>query len=73
MADDGSRVVFLRAKSGDDPTTCLWSADTSSGEQRLLVDPAELLADGSTEELPAAEKARRERARESAAGIVSYA
>lgn len=73
VSEDGSRLVFLRAKSGDDPTTCVWTADTGSGEQRLFVDPTEILAAGSTEELPVAEKARRERARESAAGVVSYA
>lgn len=73
MSDDGLRVLFLRAKSGDDPTTCVWLADTGSGEQRLIVDPSDLLAAGSDEELPAAEKARRERARESATGVVSYA
>ncbi|MEM9565898.1 MAG: prolyl oligopeptidase family serine peptidase [Actinomycetota bacterium] len=67
---DAERVLFLRSRSGNDPVLCLWSLDRSGNEQ-LLVDPAEIGIDES--DLPAAERARRERARESAGGIVGYA
>ncbi len=70
VAGDGSRVLFLRSRGGFDPLTCLWAADGANGAERLLVDPAALASgDG---ELPAAERARRERAREGASGIVGY-
>ncbi|GAB2812694.1 prolyl oligopeptidase family serine peptidase [Actinocorallia aurea] len=70
VAPDGSSVVFLRSKDGTDPVTCLWRLDPATGEERLLADPASLGIDES--DLPAEERARRERARESAGGIVSY-
>jgi dipeptidyl-peptidase 4 len=64
------RVLFLRALSGSDPRTDLWVLDLASGTERQIVDPAGLRDDG---ELPAAERARRERVRETATGVVSYA
>jgi dipeptidyl-peptidase-4 len=67
---DGARVLFLRAMSGSDPRTGLWVLDAGSGRERLVVDPRELAGDG---ELPAAERARRERVRETATGVVAYA
>jgi dipeptidyl-peptidase 4 len=73
VAADGSRVAFLRSSAGDDPVTCLWVLDVARGEERLVADPRELLsgpADGA--ELTDAERARRERARETAGGIVAY-
>ncbi|HJP66916.1 MAG TPA: S9 family peptidase, partial [Actinomycetota bacterium] len=39
IAPDGSRVVFLRALSGDDPTTALWVLDVGTGRERLICDP----------------------------------
>ena len=72
VAPDGSRAVFLRSRGGTDPVTCLWSVDARTGEERLLVDPAALSPDGE-ENLPAAERARRERVREQAGGVVGYA
>jgi dipeptidyl-peptidase 4 len=71
VSPDGARVTFLRTKSGDDPVTCLWEADAATGAERLVADPRALGADD--ENLPAAERARRERVRETAAGVVSYA
>jgi dipeptidyl-peptidase-4 len=76
IAPDGSRVAFLRSKTGTDPLTCLWqlhlsSADTAAAQEELVADPAALDAAGG--DLPAAEKARRERVREQAGGIVGYA
>jgi dipeptidyl-peptidase 4 len=71
VSPDGSKVTFLRTKSGDDPVTCLWEADAATGEERLIADPRALGAD--EENLPPEERARRERVREIAGGIVSYA
>jgi dipeptidyl-peptidase 4 len=72
IAADGSYVAFLRSQSGTDSVTCLWTVDTATGTERLIADPAQL-ARAADEELPAAERARRERAREQAGGIVGYA
>jgi dipeptidyl-peptidase-4 len=75
VSSDGRRIVFLRSRAGDDPVNCLWVADTDSGDERLVADPNDLLAAHSTtfEDLPAEERARRERIRESASGITAYA
>jgi dipeptidyl-peptidase-4 len=70
ISPDGARIVFLRSKGGDDPVTCLWQLDVASGTEHLVADPAALNA--ADEDLPPEEKARRERAREQAGGIVSY-
>ncbi|HEY8480202.1 MAG TPA: prolyl oligopeptidase family serine peptidase [Spirillospora sp.] len=72
IAPDGSRVAFLRTKAGDDPVTCLWTLDTATGREHCVADPAALQVPGE-EDLPAEERARRERAREQAGGIVGYA
>ena len=71
VSPDGRRVVFLRSKSGTDLVTCLWQWHASCGQEELVADPAALAADDA--DLPEQEKARRERAREQAGGIVSYA
>ena len=72
MADDGSRVLFLRSGSGDDPVNALWLLCPDTGDESLVADPASLPGTQDHGELPAAELARRERARESASGIVAY-
>jgi dipeptidyl-peptidase-4 len=69
---DGARVAFLRSAGGDDPANRLWVLDLASGAERLVADPAALLGDGA-EDLPPEERARRERARERAGGIVAFA
>ena len=79
VADDGSRVLFLRSASGDDPVNALWCMDPTTGDERLVADPGTLL-DNDNEagsgrgsgRVPAAELARRERVRESGSGIVAY-
>jgi dipeptidyl-peptidase 4 len=75
VSPDGRRVVFLRSKAGTDPVTCLWQLHLDTGAEELVADPAARYAtappDGA--DLPAAERARRERAREQAGGITSYA
>lgn len=71
VAPDGSRVAFLRSDAGDDPVQALWVLDLTSGDVRKAADPRQLAGD--EHDLPPEERARRERARESATGIVSYA
>jgi dipeptidyl-peptidase 4 len=66
----GPRVLFLRTDSGTDPVTHLWSHDPRTDATVKLVDAREL---GDDEALPPQERARRERAREQAGGIVAYA
>ncbi|MCP4225832.1 MAG: S9 family peptidase [Actinomycetia bacterium] len=74
----GKRVLFCRSRSASDPTLCLWAIDLATdsdtepgaGTERLVVDPREL-GDNEANE-PAAERARRERARESGSGIVAF-
>jgi len=73
VAADGSRVVFLRSPAGDDPRTALWVFDLAVGRERLVADPADLAAGDSGEDLSTEERARRERTRETAGGIVAYA
>jgi dipeptidyl-peptidase 4 len=74
VAPDGRRVAFLRSRAGDDRTTCLWVLDLDAEvtAERLVADPNALLS-GGDEELSAEERARRERTRTGAAGIVQYA
>ncbi|NUU25499.1 MAG: S9 family peptidase, partial [Streptomycetaceae bacterium] len=67
----GTRILFLRSRSGEDRTTCLWAYEPGSGE-RIVADPAVLLG-GAAEHLSAEERARRERSREGSAGVVGYA
>ncbi len=69
VADDGSRVAFLRSRASDDPVGCLWVFDVASGNERLVVDPA----DDGEEHLSAEERDRRERRRESLTGVTDYA
>ena len=72
VSPGGDRVLFLRSPSGDNPATALWCYDTQAGAERELASAAGLLQDGE-ENLPAEERARRERPRELAGGIVGYA
>lgn len=67
VSPDGSRVLFLRSSSADDPVNALWSLDVATGEERVIFDPA---ADEA--QLTDAERARRERARELGGGIVAF-
>jgi dipeptidyl-peptidase 4 len=69
---DGSRVVFVRTESGTSPVGALWTYDVDAGRERKVADPTELLDDG-REDLSPQERARRERSRETAAGVVGYA
>ncbi len=73
VSADGQRVVFLRSAGGSDPVNALWVLDVETGTERLVADPGGLLSEGDDAELPPDERARRERAREGAQGITSYA
>ena len=75
VTPDGSHVVFARSRGGADPVNCLWLADAATGEEHLVADPSALLAGIAADdaELPPEERARRERLREGAAGVTSYA
>ena len=72
IAPDENRVAFLRARSGTDRSTGLWVRDAATGAERLIADPEDLLS-GGEESLPPEEQARRERTRQAAAGVVSFA
>ncbi|WP_331459550.1 DPP IV N-terminal domain-containing protein [Nonomuraea sp. SBT364] len=67
LSPDGRRVLFLRTRGGEDPASCLWLLDDAG--EHLLAAPEDLTRPG---EVPEAELIRRERARESATGIVAY-
>ena len=72
VSDDGARVAFLRSPGPVDPANSLWVLDVASGVERLVADPRLLGAGRDGEDLPEAERARRERVRETGSGIVSY-
>jgi dipeptidyl-peptidase-4 len=72
VAPDGALVTFLRSSGPEDPVTALWALSLPDGGERCIADPRALLADADGD-LPPEERARRERARESAAGITAYA
>jgi dipeptidyl-peptidase 4 len=73
VAPDGSKVAFLRTRAGDDPLTCLWVLDVDAGRERLIFDPRSLSNQEDEASLSDAERARRERVRERAGGVVAYA
>jgi dipeptidyl-peptidase-4 len=74
VSPDGSRVAFLRSRHGTDPVTCLWVLDVGTGRERLVADPAAIGAGtADLDALDPQERARRERARERALGIVGFA
>jgi dipeptidyl-peptidase-4 len=72
VATDGSRIAFLRSSAGDDPVNRLWVYEVASQREREVVDPSQLLSPAVAGAMPAAERARRERARELAGGIVAF-
>ena len=72
VSDDGSRVAFLRSSGPVDPANSLWVLDVAAGVERLVADPGHLTGDHGDRDLPEAERARRERVRETGSGIVSY-
>jgi len=74
VSPDGERVVFLRSASGTERAQQLWVLDLDADggpRERLVADPQTLLR--GEEDVPAEERARRERSREGGAGVVAYA
>jgi len=67
---DVSVVTFLRSEHGRDAVNSLWVFDTVKNIERKVADARDLVA--GSEDVPAAERARRERMRETTAGITSY-
>ncbi|KOG91085.1 S9 family peptidase [Streptomyces varsoviensis] len=72
VSPDGSRVVFLRSRTGTDRANVLWVLDLDENREYPAADPGALLG-GAGEDLSAEERARRERTREGSAGVVGYA
>ena len=67
VSHDGRRIVFVRSMGGTDAVNRLLVVDVVGDDtlgERVVVDPLEFLA-GDDEHVPAAERARRERMRES--------
>ncbi len=72
ISPDGTRVVFLRSRSGSDPVNCLWELDLETSTERLIVDPLALAESATSTDLSPEELARRERLREAGGGITAY-
>ncbi|WP_336966860.1 S9 family peptidase [Brevundimonas aurantiaca] len=71
LSPDGQLVAFLRSREDNVDVQDLWAAPTGEGEPYKLIDARALVPDAG--ELSEAEKARRERMRISARGVVEYA
>ncbi len=71
FSPDGRRATYLRGKTHAPLQLDVWAVDVEGGEPRLLVDSAVLAPEPAA--LSEEEKARRERLRQRAGGIVSYA
>ena len=71
VSPDGSRVVFARSTSGQDSVNSLWVLNLATGVETQILDPRTVGTDLS--QLTAEELRRRERAREGAGGVVTYA
>lgn len=67
IADNGSRVAFLRSATGTDPLASVWVLDVEGGRERLVYCP------DAEEEISANERDRRERIGELQTGVVTYA
>ena len=72
VSPDGKRVLFLRSAAGNDTVNSLWLCHTERNTETCIADIRALLTGTNSENESAQERARRERAREGAAGIVSY-
>jgi dipeptidyl-peptidase 4 len=73
LSPDGTRVAFIRSAHGRDPRGSLWVAKpdaTGSLVERCVVDA--LATGDDAAELPADERARRERMRETTTGITAF-
>ena len=70
VSADGTKVWFVRTPDGVTNTGLLIELDVASGLESVIADPRELRK--GDEALPPEERARRERNRESGAGIVDF-
>lgn len=68
LSSDGTRLCYLRARDRTDRRQALWIV--GDGAPAMVVDPEHLDGNGAISD---DERARRERTREQAAGITSYA
>ena len=73
VSPDGQRIVFIRSRAGDDPINCLSLLDLTTGEERMIADPVDLLMEVDPDDVPAEERIRRERMRETASGVTTFA
>ena len=71
VSPDGRHIVFARSQSGSDSVNSLWVLDTQSGTEREILNPRSLPTDLAAQ--TPEEMRRRERAREGAGGVVTYA
>lgn len=74
VAADGSRIAFVRSASAASSVNQLLVVDVTAdghlADERVVVDPTALL--GADEDLPAEERARRERMRETTSGVTTF-
>ncbi|MFE9421380.1 prolyl oligopeptidase family serine peptidase [Kitasatospora sp. NPDC006697] len=72
---DGDRLLLLRSAGPRDAFDRLWQLDLTTGQERLLADPAALLPGrtGDPADLPLLERRLRERTRLFARGIGTFA
>ena len=71
LSPDGQTVSSSGSKAGTDPVTCLWALDVATGDGAADRRPGSRSARPAPQDDPV-EKARRERVRERAAGIVAF-
>jgi len=67
---NGVPPIWIHDNAGDDPVQHLWRVDPATGEEVRLLDAR--TSDAGDTQLPAEERARRERVREQAAGVTAY-
>ena len=72
VSPDGKRVLFLRSSSGSDSVNSLWLYHVERNSETCIADIRSLLSQTDSHDESQEERARRERAREGAAGIVSF-
>ncbi|MFI0433257.1 MAG: alpha/beta fold hydrolase [Candidatus Nanopelagicales bacterium] len=72
LVSEGERLLFVRSADGRSASGDLWHLDTDTGDERLVVAARDLLGGPDEASLPAQERARRERARESGGGITEF-
>ncbi|MFM1986363.1 MAG: hypothetical protein RIS18_580 [Actinomycetota bacterium] len=71
LSPENNLVFFVRSISKSDSRLALFCLDSNNGNETLLINPQDLKIKNE-EFLPAQEKARRERLRESGSGITTF-